>query len=197
MRTRTILGVSILLLHLLLACSGDDDSPTDPGNGNGGPPPDGATTELNVRTGRWPGGDMGALVPDMPDGLAAFDITITSSDGAIEETTAIGPGDIAAALTVTVPRDAMLRLECEARDETDAVLYRGVRHAFAHDDPDTLILDMADAADTAPPVLGGVLAAEPLSSSAVQLSWDLATEDGDPSYTASYLIWPAAKAGFP
>jgi len=192
MRKHRPLIVLTLPLLFFIACSSNDEStPADPGQG----PPGGPSTILEIRTGLWPGGDMGGLVTTMPAGIASVDFTITTTDSTIVETATVEGG--VASLSVTVPLNGMLLLRCEANDDSGTIVFHGVRHALASSDLDTLFMNMADVMDVMPPVLGGSLNIAPLSTGALQLDWDPATEDGAPSAMASYLVYAADKVALP
>jgi hypothetical protein len=96
-----------------------------------------------------------------------------------------------------LPAGAMGRITCLSSDAAGTVLHRGVVYRVLPTADDTLAIDLADAADTTPPVVGGSLTATVLGATEVELSWPMATDGGQPDPAAAYLVWaqPATAPG--
>ncbi|MCP4573972.1 MAG: DUF1565 domain-containing protein [bacterium] len=173
---------------ILAACGGDDSSPTNP---NPDPDPTGTVTVV-LRTGMWPAPSGEGLVPEMP-AVDQVDFAVATADSSFEASYRTGM-DTYAQVQLDLPEAVMARIDCEALDAGGMPLFRSVTYRVLPADDDTLVANMADAADQTPPEHGGALTATVLGATEVELSWPMATDGAGPDPAVAYLVWaqPAA-----
>ena len=135
--------------------------------------------------------------------VVSTDFTVTTADSVYNASVTPDAGDPAARVELELPAGQMCRLECEALDAGRGVLYRGVVYRALPVEADSLSVNLADAADVTPPVMGGSLTITVLSATEIELEWASATDGRDPAEDAAYLVWvvggiaPSTRADLP
>jgi hypothetical protein len=186
------------MMIALGSCS--EDSPVAGNNDNGdvdslpGPvfPPDSAV--VTVRLVAWDdlsGAGARNVVPAEVDQilfqLSAPDIqtqmrSIAPAQDIIEEDFTVGTG-------------AARRIQVQAYDAADTLLYSGTKFLDISDSLVPTAVGMAAATDDTPPVHSGADGAVAISDDIVLLSWSLATDGPDPDLSAVYLIYVSTVSG--
>jgi len=187
--------IALALLPFVFLSCGSDSSPLAPPGED--PPDTSGIVAVTLSTGRWPAADRQGLVPDIPAGVASAVFTVTTADSVYSASATLVAGEPALRVTLDLPVGEMGRFECQAEDDVKAVLYRGVIYRTVPGEADTLFVNMADAADATPPVMGGSVTATVLGATELELTWDPATAGGDPATDAAYLVWLAGGAAPP
>jgi Protein of unknown function (DUF1565) len=204
MSGRHIIAIMALAwLLALVSCGGDGSSPVIP---TGEDPPDSNGTQIvsvTLSTGLWPAADGQGLVPEIAAGIGGATFIVTTEDSIYNVSASLAAGEPALVATLDLPAGKMGRIECQAEDIIKAVRYRAVVYRTLPTEAGTLVINLADANDATPPVMGGSLTSTVLSATEIDLEWDPATDGGDPSPVAAYLVWvvggiaPAKSAELP
>jgi parallel beta-helix repeat protein len=182
----------------MVGCS--EDSPVDEKSDNGDPPPpppppnppDSAT--VTVRLLSWDDLSGPGPVEPTPGDVdeVRFDVMVSDTD---TETRTITPGSELIVEEFRFATGATRRIEIQAYDDVDALLYRGIKYANVVDSILVAGVVMVSTTDDTPPTHAGLDDAVAVSDSYVLLGWLPADNGTASSDEVMYLIYMSTESG--
>ena len=192
--------VFVIFLSALIAGGGcGSDSPVVEPKDNGGQPPPPPTSPpdsvlVTVRLASWDNLTGFGPVEQLPITVDEIRFELSAPDMPTQVRIVI-PAQPVIEEDFTIKSGAARRIEVQALDAFNTLLYRSTKFINAVDSVLSTAVSMVSATDVTPPVYGGLSDAAAISDTYVLLSWQSATDGSVPDSRVSYLIFMSTVSG--